>query len=250
MNQQTISHKILYNETFTKKIRVLVITSCTGNKRAKPYNQLVKEDFRDSIRLREREKELAQFSCPAGQLYTGVQHKRVMSGINRLRFVFDPHLIKVRILSAAYGLIEEERKIVPYEVTFNNMKGSEIDEWGKFLGLHQEFERAINGYDLIFVLLGSKYLRSLALPVQARSDQTFIFLASQNSIPAINLISANVFAWPLSNVEAKHYRFASVGLKGFLFDRFAQAVSRKPELLSKVYQKPDLFYQIVEEKLP
>lgn len=68
--------------------RVLVITSCTGEKCSKPDNQLILEDFRDVKRLRDREAELADFACPAGELYTGPQCgrltltlHRVMSGI-------------------------------------------------------------------------------------------------------------------------------------------------------------------------
>jgi hypothetical protein len=38
--------------------RVLVITSCTGEKKYKPVNQLIIDDFLDEVRLRERELEL------------------------------------------------------------------------------------------------------------------------------------------------------------------------------------------------
>ncbi len=161
--------------------RVLVVTSCTGQKRFKPKNQLRLEDFKDTTQLQSRETEIAEFACSAGQMYTGQQHLRAMEGVQLLRQSFGREAVDVVILSAGYGLIREEKTIVPYEVTFNTMKGYEVDEWAKFLGVQQAFEQAIQGYDLMFMLLGDNYLRSLRLPVETQSDQTLIFLASKVS---------------------------------------------------------------------
>jgi len=146
--------------------RVLVVTACTGEKRSKPDNQLMLEDFKDSARLQKRHEELAEFVCSAGQMYTGVQHLRAMEGVQLLRQSLGREAVDVVILSAGYGVIPEDKTIVPYEVTFNTMKGYELDEWAKFLGIRQAFERAIVGYDLVFMLLGENYLRSLCPPVE------------------------------------------------------------------------------------
>ncbi len=226
--------------------RALVVTSCTGEKRSKPDNQLMLEDFKDSARLQKRHEELAEFVCPAGQMYTGVQHLRVMEGVQLLRQSFGREAVDVAILSAAYGLIPEDKTIVPYEVTFNTMKGYEVDEWAKFLGIRQAFEQAIVGYDLVFMLLGENYLRSLCLPVETCSNQTFIFLASSKSANYIRGNRAKTYVLPLSNADAKHYRYGLVGLKGFLFKRFAECVARDGTLLQKVYDEPEVFVQIVD----
>jgi hypothetical protein len=213
---------------------VLVVTSCTGEKRYKSENQLTLEDFKDSARLQQREASLAQFACLAGQIYTGQQHLRVMEGVQLLRQSLRRESVDVAILSAGYGLIQEDKTIVPYEVTFNTMKGYEIDEWAKFLGIRQAFEQVIVGYDLVFMLLGENYLRSLCLPVETCSNQTFIFLASSKSAKYIRDNCAKTYVLPLSNADAKHYRYGLVGLKGFLFKRFAECVARKGTLLQKV----------------
>ena len=226
--------------------RALVVTSCTGEKRSKPDNQLMLEDFKDSARLQKRHEELAEFVCPAGQMYTGVQHLRVMEGVQLLRQSFGREAVDVAILSAAYGVIPEDKTIVPYEVTFNTMKGYEVDEWAKFLGIRQAFEQAIVGYDLVFMLLGENYLRSLCLPVETSSNQTFIFLASSKSANYIRDKRAKTYVLPLSNADAKHYRYGLVGLKGFLFKRFAECVARDGTLLQKVYDEPEVFVQIVD----
>lgn len=235
--------------------RVLVVTSCTGEKRYKPENQLTLEDFKEKARLEQREVQLAQFACSAGQMYTGQQHLRVMEGVQLLRQSFGRETVDVMILSAGYGVIPEDKNIRPYEVTFNTMKGYQIDEWAKCLEIRQVLERVIVSYDLVFMLLGENYLRatfgspqsgSLCLPVETSNNQTFIFLASSKSAIYIQNKKPKTYVLPLSNADAKHYRYGLVGLKGFLFKRFAECVVREKALLQKVYNEPEVFVQIVD----
>lgn len=225
---------------------VLIITSCTGEKRFKPTNQLTLEDFKDSARLQSRSEELAEFACPASQMYTGLQHLRLIEGVELLRQSFGKEAVDLVILSAGYGLIPENQIIVPYEVTFNTMKGNEVDEWARFLEVHQAFEKVIVDYDLVFLLLGENYLRSLRLPVITKPEQTLVFLASKTSTSLIKGTTAKTFVLPLSNAEAKKYSYGLVGLKGFLFKLFAESVVNKPELLQTVYEKPEIFTQAIE----
>jgi hypothetical protein len=81
---------------------------CTGEKRFKPDNQLTLEDFQEPTRLQQREAALAEFACPAGQMYTGMQHLRLMEGVQLLRQAFGQDAVTVAILSAGYGLVEEK----------------------------------------------------------------------------------------------------------------------------------------------
>lgn len=226
-------------------IRVLIVTSCTGEKRFKPNNQLRLEDFQDFHRFQSRFAELLDFACSAGHMYAGQQHLQVMEGVKLLRQSFGRQAVDLLILSAGYGLISEEKVIVPYEVAFNTMKGYEVDKWAKFLGVHSSFEQAIIGYDLVFILLGKNYLRSLLLPVKTNSHQTLLFLTSYLSAKSIRDLTAQTFVLPLSNSEAKHYSYGLVGLKGYLFKRFAECVSKNWILLNKVYSEPEVFMHIV-----
>lgn len=154
--------------------RVLVVTSCTGKKRLKPENQLRLDDFKNLELNHSRLAELAEYACPASQIYTGVQHLRTMEGVSILRQVFGAQTVDLVILSAGYGLIREDKKIFPYEVTFNTMKSEEVDQWATILNIHADFARTIENYDLIFVLLGENYLRSLKLPVKTHIEQNII----------------------------------------------------------------------------
>jgi hypothetical protein len=181
-------------------------------------------------------------------MYTGMQHLQVMEGIEILRSYSKKLVVDLAILSAGYGLISEDKKIAPYAVTFNDMKARDLDEWARFLDIHSVFEQKIASYDLIFVLLGEKYLRSLSLPILCHDQQTLIFLASHSSQKYIKEISAKTFVLPLNNAEAKQYSYGLVGLKGYLFKQFAIAVTKeKGQLLQQIYQKPDCFKKIIND---
>ncbi|KJH72498.1 tRNA-guanine transglycosylase DpdA [Aliterella atlantica] len=227
------------------KLRTLVITSCTGKKKFKAFNQLSIVDFQDSDLLALREAELASAKCSAADMYIGMQHCTMMAGVNALRQAFGTEVVDVMILSAGYGLIPEHQIIVPYEVSFNTMKASDIDKWASFLKIHEDFERAIAKYDLIFIMLGKNYLRSIQFPINTCDKQSLIFLTSSASSNYIQGVTSKCFILPLSNTEAKKFSYSLVGLKGFLFKQFALAVVQKFHLLQKVYEQPDLFRQLV-----
>lgn len=231
-----------------KPLRVLIVTSCTGDKRFKPSHQLQLQDFKSKELLEKRSDELKDYICPAVELYKGVQHIRLMEGVKLLRKTLISYSIDVFILSAGYGLIPETAMIAPYEVTFNTMKGHEVDEWSSFLNIHQDFENIIANYDLVFVLLGDNYLRAVSFPVKTLKNQTFIFLSSYGSVKYIENLSAKKYIFKLSNIEAKVYRYGLVGLKGFLFKKFAELAVKNFEILSKVYENPENFKILLEQK--
>jgi len=230
------------------KPRVLIVTSCTGEKRFKPENQLQLDDFKNHDLLQSRLAELADYAYPAAQMYTGKQHLRLSEGISMLRQTFGEQIVDLVILSAAYGLIPEEKEIFPYEVTFNRMKSEEIDQWAATLNIHDDFEKTLQNYDLIFVLLGENYLRSLKLPVETQNSQTIIFLASRGSLNYLKTSQAKSFACFLSNQEAKYYGYGLLGLKGWLFKKFAQAAIKNPDILTQIYESPELFTQVIDTK--
>lgn len=67
-------------------MRVLVITSCTGEKSVKTEHQLTPDDFaQGSDHVAQREQGLQTHMTPAEDLSTGQQHKRLMSGVRQFR---------------------------------------------------------------------------------------------------------------------------------------------------------------------
>lgn len=228
--------------------KILVVTSCTRQKKYNIENQLTLNDFYNQKGLKEKENNLKNFACSAVKMYTGLQHLRLVEGINILRNTFGEKAIDLAIISAGYGLIKEDDIIVPYEVTFNNMKVREINAHAHFLEIHDQFEKLVANYDLIFVLLGEKYLRSLQLPIKTYNEQIFFFLASQESLNYVQGLKAKSYLLPLSNLEAKKYHYCLVGLKGLLFKQFAERVKNNPSLLTKFKHYPTIFTELINHK--
>jgi len=228
--------------------RILIITSCTGKKRFKPTNLLTIEDFQNLEILNKRSEALSEFACPAYQMYTGLQHLRVMEAINTLRSSLGRKAVDLKILSAGYGLISEDKIIVPYSVTFNSMKHDELRIWGNFLKVHEEFQKAIIGYDLIFILLGDKYLHSLSLPVESQPTQTFISLASHKSLKYINIVNSKFSIFTFSNYDASRFGCALVGLKGQVLKIIASEIRQKPNLLASIYQNQEILAQVLDKQ--
>ncbi len=95
-------------------MRILIITSCTAEKVHAPDNQLTLEDFRKGPEhVRARERQLKDMLMPAGEIYTGEQHARLMRGVKAARE--NGIDCTVDILSAGYGFIPEDRVIAPYK---------------------------------------------------------------------------------------------------------------------------------------
>jgi len=101
--------------------RCLVIGSCTGRKDDKGCPEEVKlklADFETAASLSRAEQSVKGWLRPAGKMYKGLQHTLMMRGVAQLRADFSPATFDVAIVSAGYGLISEEKKIAPYNITF------------------------------------------------------------------------------------------------------------------------------------
>jgi hypothetical protein len=59
--------------------------------------------------LLRREAELIRWALPAVRLYTGWQHRYMMIGVNAIRHKFGSAACALKIISAGYGLVDEDR---------------------------------------------------------------------------------------------------------------------------------------------
>src|SRR4051812_42194422 len=133
-------------------MRILVITSCTGQKSVKDERQLTLEDFQKGAEhVAARQSELSQVLTPAGTLYTGQQHKRLMRGVRQFRTTRSDQgdVIDLCIVSAGYGLVADDDLIAPYEATFSGMNKTDLHAWARSLELPNAFRSAVGEpYDL------------------------------------------------------------------------------------------------------
>lgn len=229
-------------------LKLLVVTSCTGEKKYHPENQLVQDDFADKAHLAKREKELAEYQCSAGEMYTGLQHLRLMEGIRTLRKRFGEDFVDLYVVSAGYGFIPENKQIVPYEVTFNTMNNGAIAEWSRRIGIHEALEALVPQYDLVLFLLGDKYLRAIGLPFQSAKDgQKLVFFASGTSRKLIPDDAPYYFV-EVGQEDAKSFSYGLVGLKGYLFKLLAQdAAAADATIFEKIFRDPGCTLPLLEK---
>lgn len=217
--------------------RVLVFTSCTGEKAAQSTQQLRVEDFLlGKIHVRQREAELDKYR--ARDLYTGAQHRYVLAGADRLRTAQPQVALELRILSAGYGLVHEDDPLVSYEATFQGMRKGDIDRRSGHLNIPAAVGEAVSQADLVFFLLGNDYLRALRLPVKSRANQAFVFLGGQQHQACITQHAARTAILPLVNADATAFGCGLIGLKGLLFQYLAEAAAMDARMLQRWYLDP------------
>lgn len=235
-------------------VKTLVITSCTGEKLFKPENQLLLNDFKDKETLKLKEETLYEYKSTAGKMYTGKQHKRLMEGIELLRERFGNEIIDVSIISAGYGLIDEAKEIVPYEVTFNSMNAKEVKEWSDYLNINHQVSDKVKDYDIVIFLLGDQYLKSVQLPlVNTVAGQKLIFLSSKSSDKIIPKTEP-YHRIEVTQKDTSEFGAGNIELKGFLFKLIAKEIVHDKDLLSRIYENPNEIigalkkYRIKKEK--
>jgi hypothetical protein len=212
-------------------LKILIITSCTGEKTSSPANQLTLEDFaRGGAHLAKREKELKDLAQPAGEIYTGQQHVRLMRGIEAAKA--DKTLtVDLHILSAGYGMIPGAQSVVPYECTFATMKTKELRQWADKLKVPQGFRETVDQKcDFGLVLLGDNYLDACALDAQTKfGGPTLLFCGTgtAKSLPPMK----HVRVVAISNPEAKRFSCGLVALKGELAARVLKGVAKDPAVV-------------------
>lgn len=201
-------------------LHLLIITSCTGEKRIKDPHGLTPADFRKGPKhVASRERELKKQLTSAQDLYTGEQHLRLMRGIEALKAARPDVTVDLWILSAGYGLIRGDRKIAPYEMTFNEMGKADLRDWSSTLRIPEDVRATLaEKFDLGLLLLGETYLDAAALDAKVKVGGPVIAFCGKPSVPKLGAI-ARVTPVQLANKDAKRFACGMVGLKGELAKR-------------------------------
>jgi hypothetical protein len=229
-------------------MRLLFITSCTGRKAHKLENQLVWDDFRllGTEALWQKEESLDAFRLPARDMYTGQQHVRLLRGLDALRKACPQIRVDLKIISAGYGLIDENVPIVPYEMTFNTLKAKALREWADFLKLPYWVLSVMAVYDLTIFLLGEKYLRAVNLPPKLEIPGACIFLTGKGSRPYLPS-GPDVQTIFLANQDAKRLGAGLVALKGRVVEILGEHVNHDPGFIERMFDSPALLGKLIRE---
>lgn len=233
---------------------IRILTSCTGEKRHNPENVLRQTDFRqrsDTRAFAAREQELAAYLATAEDMYTGLQHARLMDGVKPFRDNASGN-IDLWVVSAGYGCIPGSREIAPYELTFQGMTTSAIREWSSHLGIPEAARKFFTqSADLTLVLLGDDYLKALQLDAELCFTSPTLFFTSEGAKKHI-LGQGTTRVVPLTNREAKRFSCGLVGLKGELAKRLLTMLQDTGETFLNMLLKPgtDILALLEVEKQP
>jgi hypothetical protein len=229
-------------------VRVVVISSCTGEKAVTSPEALTLADFgRGQNHVAEREADLRDQMLTAEQLYTGQQHVRLMRGVHRVRESANatPKIdLDLWIVSAGYGLVPAKQELAPYEATFSGMGKPAVRKWASQLGVPDAFRRLIKEpYDLGLILLGDDYLDACALDSTVElGGPTLLFCGSraQRRLPDLD----GLRSVPLTNVEARRFSCGLVALKGELAARLLDNLASDTESLSALFTATDVLEEL------
>jgi hypothetical protein len=221
-------------------VRILIITTCTGEKAVAHEQGLTVADFRKGDNhVKSRHDDLAKWLTPAEDLYTGQQHVRLMRGVRALWTAplanGDPRpTADLFILSAGYGFVPGDRRIAPYECTFTGMHGKTLRAWADTLGVPATFRQLLRRqYDLALVLLSDPYLKACAPDRDvAPAGPVVLFCsgAAAKKLPAV----PRVRVVGLSKGDAGRFHCGLVGLKGEVAGRLLELIAADPAVLPRV----------------
>ena len=220
--------------TFAKSVHIRLLSSCTSKKIVESTNALTLEDSREGAEhLRQRKADLKSVQRPAAEMYAGRQHQHMMRGIHQARQAPDAVSIELHIMSAFYGLLEEETPIVPYECTFSNMPKGQIRTWADELNIPDETRTVLAApSDLILILLGKSYVEAVQFDAEMEFGGPTLFFCAQS-------VADNLPDWPgvkkvaLSLTEAKRFSQGLVWIKGWMAEQILLRVARNPAIINR-----------------
>jgi len=95
------------------------------------------------------------------ELYTGYQNRELVKGVDLLRQI--PQVgVTFYIISAGFGLVDENDTLPSYDCTFSGMKKNEIRERATLLSIPSDFKKLLaSNFDLIYLALGRDYFLAL-----------------------------------------------------------------------------------------
>lgn len=203
-------------------MRILVVDQCSGSKEAPDWFEPFDVKEVDSRPLDELIRQERVPTLPASDLYQGRQQQRISSAIRSLRDNGD--LVDRLFISAGFGVIEEDRELPPYEVTFQNFSETEIKNRSQKLGIHKELIDKIQGvddYDIIFLALGNDYVNSLDLEefLGVLSDDTIVVLFNRDECAREH---KNAISIPARTHQAEQFGTIVIALKGLYLQNFAE----------------------------
>jgi hypothetical protein len=229
-------------------MRTLVITPCSTKQRGNVADPAHATDLADPGRRRQVQDRLAAFACPAFEMYTSTHYRLIRDGVQAVWQRWGRETVEIAILSSGYGLLQADDVIVPYDVTFDEFDEAELTRWTAHLQISQQVSILVQDYDLVFYLLGGRYLSVLNLPLDVPDSVQQIVFTAQDSLPLVPAVP-NLHPFVADGgMAARRWHVKASHVRGFLFGRLCrQIVQHGSVVLEWLYHYPQdteqLFYK-------
>jgi hypothetical protein len=229
-------------------MRTLVVTPCSAKKHGDVVQPATAADLADPERRARAEARLAALACPAADMYTGRHHRLVMSGLKEVWLIWGREILDLSILSAGYGLLDADDVIIPYDVTFDQFDQEALSDHVAHLQLRSRACELVRQYDLVFYLLGGRYLAALGLPLEIPDQVQQILLTDRQSLDALPVAPNLQPVVAAGNEAARRWHVKAPHVRGFLFGRLCRQVAHHgPVVLEWLRHHPQdtelLFYK-------
>lgn len=223
-----------------EKVKVLLLSQCTNEKAIKSAACLNMNDFKGDIECKIKEKKLKKIS--AYEMYAGDQHMLICKGLKKLREKNKKDNVDFYIVSAGYGLINEKDMVAPYNVTFKDMKKRDLLNWSRYLNIHTKLQMLVKSYDLIFIMLGNNYLKSLEFPIEFKKDAKIVFFTNEKTYENINC--NNKFFINCGKQKSKS-PYGFIGLKGYYFNKISEYLCKNWIGFETIYNDPNILSKMI-----
>ncbi|NHK30683.1 MAG: hypothetical protein FK730_04985 [Asgard group archaeon] len=221
-------------------MKIVIFASCSKRKSISHPKQptcyeLTSKEALEKYRLSITEKRTVK------DMYRGALNISIVQAISVLRLYFE---VKYYVVSAGYGIIEENDEIPPYDCTFSSMNSEEIQKHANALQIPQDFNQIIGDEkpDLIYLALGKNYLTALGDWDTVLPCKTIAFHPSENK-KVITLPADHVAVQEASSIGGLPIH-GVVGYKGdllLLTTRYLKNSNNPVEALQDLLNNPDDF---------
>lgn len=206
-------------------MRILIIDQCSKAKNEPDWFTPFDAEAIDGSSRSELLSEENTPALAARDLYAGRQQMYISQAVDSLR----ANNIDVTRLfvSAGFGVVDENTRLPPYNVTFSDYSAAEIDTRAEKLGIRDEVVQAIEGpdpYDIVFFALGTDYYRSVDISsvLATLPDETIAVLFNREAEAANH---SNVLSLSARTDDAREFETIVVALKGVFLQNFASHIS-------------------------
>lgn len=199
--------------------KILIIGSCTSSKKYSPPNEATENELDSPLLRKQKEEELNRYIVDAFNMYQGKQHKLTCEAFKMLQDQGKD--VNFWIISAGYGLIRYNTKIIPYDVTFAQKNKKYVKSRGELLKIPDDFDKLIMNYDKVILLLGKEYLLSLNFPRTISEDVEIIAMGGKQTEKLLP-DQKNIHFIPAGKDAGKEYGAALIYLKGVILKKMVE----------------------------